>query len=154
MIQWGGSQNGVLEKIHDGAHSVCFSQIIRATIEALPSPAAAIAAALEIPGLGLTYGSKLLRFLDPENYGALDSRIRNALIANHQWVDASGRAVAIFDGNMNSMVQGYCLYLDELRQLRARLSAANVPCPPSSLNQTGQWRLADVELALFQYVVP
>lgn len=152
MIQWGGSQNGVLQKIEDGAHEVCFSHAMQAVIQSLPNPSAAISAALEIPGLGLTYASKLLRFLDPKSYGALDSRIRKSLHSHHQWKDSEGTEVKIYDGNTPSMVQGYCLYLDELRQLRATMLAANVLCPNSSLNSTNAWRLADVELALFQYL--
>jgi hypothetical protein len=151
MIQWGGSQNGVLQKVDDGAAEVCFADIMQRVVGALPNPASAIDAALNIPGVGLTYASKLLRFLDPENYGALDSRIRAGL-AERQWTDAAGIAITIADNQGAAMINGYCMYLRELNQLRVDLHGNHIDCPPSALNPTGRWRLADVELALFQYL--
>jgi hypothetical protein len=79
MLQWGGSQNGVLQKFEDGVAEVCFADSLRSVLSKLSVPRDAIKSALTIPGLGLTYASKLLRLLNPEGYGALDSRIRRGL---------------------------------------------------------------------------
>src|SRR5436309_14787323 len=76
MIQWGGSQNGVLQKFEDGLGEVNLYELLARTIGNLGSHRDASTSALQIPGMGLTYASKLLRFLDPERYGALDSRVR------------------------------------------------------------------------------
>lgn len=152
MVQWGGSQNGVLQKIDDGADQVCFADQLRTVINALPNAQMAISAALQIPGIGLTYGSKLLRFLDPSRYASLDSRIRRGLIDNHNWVTTAGQPVAIYDGNLSSMIQGYCHFLEALAAIKHSLIASNTACPRSSMNDTDQWRLADIELALFQYL--
>jgi hypothetical protein len=69
MIQWGGSQNGVLEKFDNALGSYCLHAKLKATLQSIQIPHRAIEAALDIAGLGLTYASKLLRFLDPERYG-------------------------------------------------------------------------------------
>src|SRR5438093_4686067 len=79
MIQWGGSQNGVLEKFDNALGSYCLHMKLNTVLQSIHVPRRAIEAALDVPGLGLTYASKLLRFLDPERYGALDGRIRKAL---------------------------------------------------------------------------
>lgn len=66
MIHWGGSQNGVLEKfeLQLGTYNLAHAfERIRAVLD---SPKDAISAALDIPGVGLSYASKLLRFIRPE----------------------------------------------------------------------------------------
>jgi hypothetical protein len=151
MLQWGGSQNGVMQKFDDGVDEVCFADSLRSVIATLKVPASAIETSLGIPGLGLTYASKLLRFLDPQHYGALDSRIRKGLTAR-EWIDAGGNEIRISDGSVPSMVKGYCLYLDELTALKRQLHGASILCPDSAINKVGQWRLADIEMALFQYL--
>jgi hypothetical protein len=146
MIQWGGSQNGVLQKVDDGADRVCFSTTMNAVVVSLGQPAKALGAALDIPGIGLTYASKLLRFLDPDNYGALDSRIRSGLIERCGW------DVKILDANHKSMISGYEKYLVELQRLRRALVGGKYKCPESGMSKSGKWRLADVEIALFQHL--
>jgi hypothetical protein len=152
MLQWGGSQNGVLQKFDDGVDEVCFADSFRSVISNLSLPAKAIESALRIPGLGLTYASKLLRFLDPERYGALDGRIRKGLGAQ-EWVNSYGDEIRIHDSSVPSMVNGYCLYLIELTDLKFRLEESSIPCPRSEINDTGTWRLADIEMALFQHLM-
>ncbi len=147
MIQWGGSQNGVLQKFDDGVEQVNLFEILKETIDHLDQPERAIESGLKFPGMGLTYASKLLRFLDPDNYGSLDRRLRNALESKAPDVPI------IHDGYTNSMVRGYRAFLDYIKNIRHQLVAAEVDRPPCSL-QVGShrgWRTADIEMALFTW---
>ncbi len=147
MIQWGGSQNGVLQKFDDGIGEVNLYQQINAVIQNIATPNCAIASALDIPGMGLTYASKMLRFMHPCVYGALDSRVRSAL--NER---VPGRIPRIYDGNRNSMINGYVAFLSYLSDLQQQLDTAMIMRPqcnlPAGLNAS-QWRAADIEMALF-----
>lgn len=150
MIQWGGSQNGVLQKFDDKIGEVNLFDMIRNTISKLDNPEQAIRHALQIPGMGLTYASKLLRFLKPEKYGALDNQLRNAL---HN--DPNIQMPIIYDGNVNNMVNGYLFFINILEDLKNRLEQAGIDRPPCALprnanNNTG-WRSADIEMALFSW---
>ena len=100
MIEWGGSQNGVLQKFNDASGEVNLFEIVGRVIASLSDSKQSISCALSLPGLGLTYASKLLRFMKPEMYGALDSRIRKAL-------NREGKLPQIHDSLPSSMVSGY-----------------------------------------------
>jgi hypothetical protein len=146
MIHWGGSQNGVLEKfeLQLGTYNLAHSfERIRAALDVPPD---AIGAALDIPGMGLSYASKLLRFLRPETYGALDSQIRRFLLESRQGQPFLGR---IFDGNRNSMVNGYAGFIQMLKELKASLEYAAIPRPGMTEERLA-WRASDIEMALFQ----
>ncbi|XLZ69424.1 hypothetical protein ABT364_23270 [Massilia sp. SR12] len=147
MIQWGGSQNGTLQKFEEGVGEVNLQQIMLEIISNLHNPDRAITTALSLPGMGLTYASKLLRFLDPERYGALDSRIRNALQEK-----APGTLPRIYDSSQASMVGGYMAFLDHLQTIIDQLEKGTILRPPCGLpagQRSSQWRAADVEMALF-----
>lgn len=148
MIQWGGSQNGVLQKFDDRLGETDLYDLMSATIKNLPVPADAISSALDIPGMGLTYASKLLRFLDPDNYGALDSRVRDALNKRANVLPK------IYDGNANSMIKGYVAFQSLLNSHKTNLETGNV-IRPQCLLAVGSgrtaWRTADIEMALFQW---
>ena len=143
MIQWGGSQNGVLEKFQNALGSYCLHDRLKLVIKNLQNPEGAIESALSIPGLGLTYASKLLRYLDPENYGALDRRIREGLARL-----TPAPLPKIYDSNMASMIMGYTAFTTYVRRLRDDLTAKGVFLPGG--NDEGRtWRAAEVEMALF-----
>ena len=144
MIEWGGSQGGVLQKFNDGSGEVNLLELIQEIIANLDSPKGAISCALKLPGLGLTYASKLLRFLNPGKYGALDSRIRGALLKRKL-------LPKIYDGNFNSMVNGYLEFLRFLNNLKSQLEDKRVEKPNCSLSKTGFWRLSEIEMALFSW---
>lgn len=149
MIQWGGSQNGILQRFDDGIGEVNLWEQVAEVIVNIGDPPIAIRTALNIPGIGLTYASKLLRFIDPESYGALDSRLRKAL--SDCLHDAIPR---IFDGNLNSMVNGYVAFIQYLSFLRQEIENLNIVRPHCALipaETRTNWRLADVEMALFQW---
>lgn len=151
MIQWGGSQNGVLQKFDDrlGEIDVNLYATLKETISHLNTPAKAIESALKLPGMGLTYASKLLRFLDPEKYGALDSRVRGALFERVH--DAN--LPKIYDGNVRSMVKGYVAFLAYINTLERQLATANIQRPECGLKLGSHagWRVADIEMALFKW---
>jgi hypothetical protein len=142
MIEWGGSQNGVLQKFNDGSGEVNLFEVLADVIDNLSSPVQAINSALRLPGLGLSYASKLLRFMQPETYGALDSRIREAL-------KSDGRLPKIFDGNHNSMVFGYVQFISLLEEIKAILKQKGIAKPACNLSNNGSWRSCEIEMALF-----
>ncbi len=140
MVQWGGSQNGVLEKFDNALGSYCLTEALTEVLDCIEDPRAAIEAALKIPGLGPTYASKLLRFLQSERYGALDGRIRKAL---------TPPLPKIYDGNTGGMVRGYCPFIDYLGELQRALEAGDIALPAENGAQA-RWRSAEIEMALFQ----
>lgn len=142
MIEWGGSQNGVLQKFNDASGEVNLYEIMGCIIDSLSDANRSISCALRLPGLGLTYASKLLRFMKPEVYGALDSRIRKAL-------NREGKLPKIFDGNPNSMISGYVQFVTLLQSLRRELELKGIRKPPCHLSDNGTWRASEIEMALF-----
>ena len=144
MIEWGGSQNGVLQKFNDGCGEVNLYLLIREVIRNLDEPENAIRCALAFPGLGLAYASKLLRFMRPGVYGALDSRIRGAL-SNQNLLPR------IYDGNLNSMVTGYLGFLEILARLNTQLQEQAVRKPDCKLSCAGIWRPSEIEMVLFRW---
>lgn len=146
MIHWGGSQNGVLEKFELQLGTYNLTDAFKRVQAALPTPEHAISAALEIPGIGLSYASKLLRFLCPETYGALDSQIRQFLLAGpkENWVIRK-----IYDGKKSSMVKGYVDFIEYLAEWKISLEDAAIS-RPGAVDTRLSWRASDIEMALFQ----
>jgi len=144
MIEWGGSQNGVLQKFNDASGEVNLYEIIGHVIKNLSDPGKAISSALRLPGLGLTYASKLLRFMQPETYGALDSRIRKALYEE-------GKLPKIHDSLTNSMVFGYQKFVALLQEAKNNLQSDGINKPPCKLSADGTWRASEIEMALFSW---
>lgn len=144
MIEWGGSQNGVLQKYNDRLGDTNLYDLLQKIVSDLDDPRAAISAALKLPGLGLTYASKLLRFMNPEMYGALDSRIRGALVKD-------GKMEKIYDSSAESMIAGYLRFLDLLSSIQNELHDKKILKPDCSLSKGGKWRPADIEMALFSW---
>ena len=144
MIEWGGSQNGVLQKFNDSCGEVNLFEIMQDIVNNLPDPKEAISSALRLPGLGLTYASKLLRFMRSETYGALDSKIRVAL-------KKEGLLPKIYDGNNNSMVSGYIEFVRLLGEIKAQLNSKEIKKPTCDLSCGGIWKASEIEMALFYW---
>lgn len=142
MIEWGGSQNGVLQKFNDAGGEINLFEAITDVVGNLSKPDRAIDSALRLPGLGLTYASKLLRFMRPETYGALDSKIRKAL-------NDEQRLPRISDGSHNSIVSGYVRFIGLLEDIRTELKEKGIKKPSCSLSSDDQWRACEIEMALF-----
>jgi hypothetical protein len=142
MIEWGGSQNGILQKFNDGCGEVNLFIMLQEVVNNLSDPKRAISSALGLPGLGLTYASKLLRFMQPELYGALDLKIRKALASKE-------KLTRIFDGNHNSMVSGYVEFVRLLQEIKEKLKTKDIRKPACGLSDGGTWRASEIEMALF-----
>jgi len=150
MIQWGGSQNGVLQKFDERLGETHLYALMADVMARIGDPAGAIEAALQIPGMGLTYASKLLRFIAPEHYGALDSRVRGAIEKRLPSADIP----KIYDGNANSMINGYVAFTRYLARLRHELDKGAIARPDCRLKvgtSSSGWRAADIEMALFRW---
>lgn len=116
-------------------------------------------------GLGPTYASKIARFAQPAEFGAIDTRLvrvfgqGDAANQRHAWLPlrvtqyTTGRwAIQAPDWE-----RGYALWINVLRWFAQELSAAGVACPhPEGFllaagSPRGEWRVADVEMALFAW---
>lgn len=149
MIQWGGSQNGTLQKFEENLGKYNLHQLMLDTLSSLTSREKSIATALQFPGMGLTYASKMLRFLDPEHFGALDNRIRNAF--KEKLPDV---LPTIFDSSHQSMITGFAAYTKYIETIKNQLNGERIMRPkcalPIGANET-HWRAADIEMALFAW---
>ncbi len=136
IADWGGNQHGIKQRLlrHNSA-----SDVQAKTGEAfryLDKPKWAIGAVLDLQQWGLTYGSKTLMFMNPEEYGALDEwRMRPCL---------SKVLSRIRNGDRASMVRGYVAFLDICRELQ---SVMEEPSPESK----SAWRISDIQSAIFQF---
>lgn len=134
---WGGNQHGVgsgMRKCNSD------SKVRNATSDAirnLSDPECAFRALRTgIKSWGLSYASKTLRFICPQRYGALDSLIRHSLI---------GVLPRINNGHLNSEIRGYVRFLEFCEELKSH----KLPKNPNRPN--GEWYIADIEVALFQF---
>lgn len=146
ILAWGAGSNDPSMKFEAGLGSVALIEILRQVVASLEDPREAIRAALRIPGFGLTYASKLLRFLKPEIHASLDSRIRQAL----QQKDLLPN-IHQYD---SSRIDGYVAFQALCAELCYQLETEGVQRPQCALapgsTQAG-WRVADVEMALFAW---
>lgn len=147
LLDWGEGANGPRTKFEAGLGNVSLIDLIRPVISEIQDPAKAIMRAMAIPGCGLTYASKLLRFMRADVHASLDNRIREALFK-------AGLLPDIQDSSKPSMMRGYVEFLTLINGLIDSLEDAGVVRPecdlPKGANKTG-WRVADVEMALFAW---
>lgn len=147
LLAWGAGKNDPRMRFEVGLGNVSLLGAFEPVVANIADPKAAITAALQIPGCGLTYASKLLRFLRPDMHASLDGRIREAMLK-------TGLLGKIYDSNENSMVKGYVAFQGLCADLVAQLDAAKIARPacnlPAAATATG-WRVADVEMALFAW---
>ncbi|MGE8066159.1 hypothetical protein [Pseudomonas sp. NPDC089569] len=146
LLDWGGGA-GPRVKFEVGLGNVSLLAQTQLVVGNINNPKIAIEKALLIPGCGLTYASKFLRFLRPEIHASLDNRIRRALVKN-------GLLGLITDGNDPSMIRGYVAFLELLSKLMMELEQAHINRPdcdlPRGISPSG-WRVADIEMALFAW---
>lgn len=74
ILAWGAGKNDPRMRFEAGLGNVSLLALFQPVVDNLNDPAKAIEAALQIPRCGLTYASKLLRFLKPSIHASLDSR--------------------------------------------------------------------------------
>jgi len=137
IAEWGGNQRGIKQRMIANNTK---EDVIRATknaIQQINHPAEALRELLiGIDHWGLSYASKTLRFIYPENFSALDQKLR-------QRIDFA-ILPKIYDGHIDSMIKGYLVFLELCRDIQ---SDVNIPGPRS-----GKWFIADIEMSLFQFV--
>lgn len=88
----------------------------------------AIASMDDVPGLGISYGSKHLKFLNPQLAVVLDSKISSA-----------------FGYPLNS--EGYAEFVGRCAAIATTLNEKGPPC---CRTRSGRWRISDVEMAIFK----
>lgn len=146
ILDWGGGA-GPRMKFEVGLGNACLLAQVQLVVGNIDNPTVAIKNALQIPGCGLTYASKFLRFLRPDIHASLDNRIRRALLN-----ESLLRRIA--DGDDQSMIRGYVAFLELLTTLLRELEKASIKRPdcelPRGKSPTG-WRVADIEMALFAW---
>lgn len=103
----------------------------RKAIEHFNEPALALESMMSIHRWGRTYASKTLRCICPRNYAALDSKLIESISQRYL--------------RSRNEVKQYEEFLDLCQQIREKVSE---PGP----RESGAWFLADVEVALFQFV--
>lgn len=105
----------------------------RQAVQSLSSPKDALESLMLIKYVGPAYGSKTLRCIYPQEYGAFDIHVR--------------KACACFLPTMEDReteITGYLRFLDICRSLRNQVT---VPGP----RPRGLWYVADVEMVIFQF---
>lgn len=145
VIAWGGGGN-VRARFEAELGRVNLLERFNVVLQNLGDPGKAIEAALELPGLGLTYGSKVLRFLRPDIHGSLDEQIRKHL----------ARSDDLMPIYRYSWQRGYVAFQERCTGLIAELEQRGIDRPECGLargkSKTG-WRVADVEMALFAWAL-
>jgi hypothetical protein len=146
MILLGGNQRGVLSGFSLGLRAAGnYEELVTDVVDNLDEPELAFKYALKLPRLGLTYGSKLLRFCRPSTYGALDSRIRKKL---------GKRLSRIYDGNHQSMWKGYREFLNLIHTFQRDLQESSISRPAYGLRaESSRWTATEVEMALYSWTL-
>jgi hypothetical protein len=103
----------------------------REAIRHLNNPAAALTHMMSISRWGRTYASKTLRCICPSNYVALDSKLIQGI--NPSYLPSRNE------------VERYCQFLDFCQEIQQKISELGP-------RENGAWFLADIEIALFQFV--
>ena len=85
-----------------------------------------------VPGLGISYASKLLKFLAPDQAVVLDSHIETRL-------------------GYKRTLEGYLEFASNCRGWADVLNTNGTKC---SRSPAGTWRVSDVEMAIFKHVRP
>ena len=138
IARWGGNQRGIAQRMKAQNSELHVRDVTAEAIQNLHNPETALRTLLDgISQWGLTYASKTLRFIRPEDFGALDTVIRRCVGKN-----LLGR---INDGHLNSMINGYGCFLELCKGIQNRVLLGN-PYRPG-----GTWYIADIEVCIFQF---
>ncbi|MBI4332217.1 MAG: hypothetical protein HY673_13145 [Chloroflexi bacterium] len=77
IAEWGGNQHGVKRRMMESNREEVVRDATQKAIHNLADPLKALQSLLPIYGWGLTYSSKTLRFIRPQDYPALDRHLQN-----------------------------------------------------------------------------
>jgi peptidase E len=130
IAKWGGNQYNRAGKVQRENTDDEVRKKTKEAIKNLGNPASAFMKMQSIRQWGLSYATKTLRCISPQNYVALDNKL-------HQGINR-----CYFPSN--NEVKRYIEFLNFCQQIRQKVS---VPGP-----REGEWFLADIEIALFQFV--
>ena len=137
IAEWGGNQHAIKKRLqaHNSPEEVIFST--KKAIQQMENPAIALRELLlGVNHWGLSYASKTLRFINPQNYPALDQKLRKNI--------DSSLLPRVYDGHIDSMVRGYLIFLSICQEIRSHVIA--------SAPRSNTWFMADIEMGLFQFV--
>jgi hypothetical protein len=103
-----------------------------------------------VKGIGLTYYSKILRFMCPEKFGACDVGMIGSLF-KEGLKDASGNtfSLSFLRGNRESEAKKYALFCWVLQTAAEYLNRNERLLPTGQGTVPEKWRAADVEMAFF-----
>jgi hypothetical protein len=136
VLAWGGTERGIKEKLQaldaDLIHRQTRSALKTAKTDVV-SPWNALRPLERIKGVGLTYGSKVLRFFDPETFGALDTRIERNVHGFKSWAP----------------VPKYREFLELCLLMQGLLKDSRTPSP---IHSKSVWQIAEIEMAIFAFV--
>lgn len=132
VCKWGGYP-GVSGNIFKNNDTSFLLVAFRAAIKALElaDPVSALRHLISVRNLGISFGSKHLKFLAPDQVVVLDSIISRRL------------GYPIDDADLS----GFASFLDDCRRIRDLLRTSRVPYPGWG---SDGWRISDVEMAIFQ----
>ncbi|NCD35068.1 MAG: hypothetical protein EOL87_16830 [Spartobacteria bacterium] len=105
-------------------------------------PRNALNSVLSINGLGISFGSKLLRFLDPERCGGLDR-----IISQNTWNTADPKRQ--YNLKPSLVVHSYQMFLDDCHSISRILEKNQVTNPMG--RPKDRWYMADVEMAIYAH---
>lgn len=130
VCRWGGNQRQIASRVLKNkprSMRLRFSVAHQALLNG--DPRAAIDTVTEVKNLGLSYGSKHLKFLCPTHAVVLDGVIRKKL-------------------GYPETPNGFLAFLADCGEIRDDLNANHVPTGAAELI----WRVSDVEMAIFAKV--
>lgn len=105
-----------------------------------------------IKGLGLTYFSKILRFMNPDKFGARDAKFLSSLFKKG-WKDANGNTFSLNlghyeDRKAEARAYGrFCWVLQVLAAYQNRIGLLD------DGKEKRKWRAADIEMSLFGFAM-
>lgn len=130
IAKWGGNQYNRAGKVkRENTEQDVMTKTAR-TIETINDPSLALISIIKIRQWGLTYGSKTLRAICPERYGALDR-----ILLSH--IDRK------YLSSFNT-IEKYVQFLQLCNQIK-------VKAIPKGPRKSNSWYIADIEMAMFQY---
>lgn len=129
VCRW-GNYDGVAGKVLQNNELGFVANRFREAHSALADgdPVAAIEAVTRVYGLAVSFGSKHLKFLDPDRAVVLDSIISERL-------------------GYRRTAPDYADFVADCATIRDLLNQAGIPRPPE-----GAWRISDVEMAIFMEI--
>lgn len=158
LLAWGQPSNkrdpsGAIANLYRNftaeTNSIALIKNFQTVISEIKNPERAIRNAMNFKGIGFVFATKLLRFMEPEIYGAFDSIICNKYFNGFNPSKLTSRETddELFD-------RAWPIYGEFLELLRVHQNDLSKTGRPASELRRGRepsgWRIADIEMAMFQ----